>query len=296
MTGKCWLEKINGKWVSWAHTVVAYAAFIGALIVGCWLHYHKIVQNEHYGYPDEWFPSVSATIGDRYPERSVFMIFIAITSGPRFMLVFLWYVLTARPNATLPKVVVGIGLFRTITCGGWTYVTSTDDHDWHDIFMISYLVATLPWTLGCLALSPNNRKAFRYRKILASLFFGTLVPLIYFFIQHKVHKVAGGKWSTPLISIHKTDEYSLYNLRVLRVVFDTIWCWIWRCYCTWFRGLRADCERCQGRCSRVCSLASEIDQSRNGYLQRKNEILMAPYSVEQAWPRILFSRSMSINY
>ena len=59
--------------------------------------------------------------------------------------------------------------------------------------MISYLVATLPWTLGCLALSPKNPAAIKYRKILASAFFGTLVPLIYFFIQHKVHKVAGGK-------------------------------------------------------------------------------------------------------
>lgn len=57
------------------------AAFLSALIVGSSLHYHKIVQNEYYGYPDEWFPSVSATIGDRYPERSFFMIFIAITSG-----------------------------------------------------------------------------------------------------------------------------------------------------------------------------------------------------------------------
>ena len=57
------------------------AAFISALIVGISLHYHKIVRNEHYGYPDEWFPSVSATIGDRYPERSFFMLFIAITSG-----------------------------------------------------------------------------------------------------------------------------------------------------------------------------------------------------------------------
>src|SRR5690242_18690115 len=63
-----------------------------------WLHYHKIVQNEiavskhcheilksyqqqAQGYPEEWFPSVSATIGDRYPERSVFMLFIALTSG-----------------------------------------------------------------------------------------------------------------------------------------------------------------------------------------------------------------------
>src|SRR5690242_19097131 len=98
------LFTFNGSWVSWAHTVIAYsketassarshstrrlasgailtAAFLSALVVGIRLHYHKILQNEFYGYPDEWFPSVSATIGDRYPERSFFMIFIAITSG-----------------------------------------------------------------------------------------------------------------------------------------------------------------------------------------------------------------------
>jgi hypothetical protein len=85
-----------------------------------------------------------------------------------------------------------MGIFRTLTCGGWTYVTSTDDHDWHDIFMISYLVATLPWTIGCIALSPPNPQAIKYRKYLAGSFFGTLVPMIYYFIQHKVHKVAGG--------------------------------------------------------------------------------------------------------
>ena len=189
------------------------AAFLSAFFVGVSLHYHKIVQNEWYGYPEEWFPSVSSTIGDRYPERSFFMVFIAITSGmreaigyqkriansrsgPRFALVGLWYLLTARPNATLPKFVAFMGLFRTLTCGGWTYVTSTDDHDWHDIFMISYLVATVPWTAGCLALSPNNARAVKYRKYLASAFFGTLIPLIYFFIQHKVHRVAGGKVSS----------------------------------------------------------------------------------------------------
>lgn len=41
------------------------------------VHIYQPIQ----GYPDEWFPSVSATIGDRYPERSVFMLFIALTSG-----------------------------------------------------------------------------------------------------------------------------------------------------------------------------------------------------------------------
>lgn len=203
----------SGKWVSWAHTAIAYAAFLSALIVGVSLHYHKIVQNEHYGYPDEWFPSVSATIGDRYPERSFFMIFIAITSGPRFALVALWYLLTARPNTTLPKFVAFMGVFRTLTCGGWTYVTSTDDHDWHDIFMISYLVATLPWTLGCLALSPNNARAVKYRKYLASAFFGTLIPLIYFFIQHKVHKVAGA------YTIYAFFEWALI---LFDVAFDAV--------------------------------------------------------------------------
>lgn len=51
--------------------------------MGCSLHYHKIVKNEWFGYPDEWFPSVSAAIGDQYPERSVFQVLIAITSGKK---------------------------------------------------------------------------------------------------------------------------------------------------------------------------------------------------------------------
>lgn len=122
-------------------------------------------------------------------------------TGPRFVLVGLWYLLTARSNSSLPKYVALAGLFRTLTCGGWTYVTSTDAHDWHDIFMISYLVATLPWTLGCLALSPNNYQAIKYRKLFAGAFFGTLVPLVYFFIQHKVHKVAGGKYRPQLVVV-----------------------------------------------------------------------------------------------
>nr|POE48651.1 protein cwh43 [Quercus suber] len=199
---------IPGQWITHAHTITAYAAFIGAFLVGVSLHYHKIVQNEHFGYPIEWFPSVSATIGDRYPERSVFQVFIAICSGPRFLLVFLVYCMSNRPNSTLPTFVAGMGVFRTLTCGGWTYVTSTDDHDWHDIFMISYLVATVPWTLGVLALSPQNPQTVKYRKILAGAFFGTLIPLIYFFLQHKVHRVPGAytnyaffEWALVLLDV-----------------------------------------------------------------------------------------------
>jgi len=149
--------------------------------------------------------------------------------GPRFALVALWYILTKRPNSTLPKFVFWVGVFRTLTCGGWTYVTSTDDHDWHDIFMISYLVATLPWTLGCLALSPKNPTALKYRKIFAGAFFGTLVPMIYFFIQHKVHHVAGGSYQNASFghSLLIHTAYTIYaffewSLVLLDVAFDAV--------------------------------------------------------------------------
>jgi hypothetical protein len=160
----------------------------------------------------------------RYKPQAIgsALVMADVRVGPRFALVALWYLLTARSNATLPKFVAAMGLFRTLTCGGWTYVTSTDDHDWHDILMISYIVATLPWTLGCIALSPSNTKAVKYRKYLAGSFFGTLVPLIYFFIQHKVHKVAGGKAQAPQIFYDTNISISIHHIRFLRMGFDFV--------------------------------------------------------------------------
>lgn len=38
----------SAAWIAWAHTTVAYTAFLGALITGLFLHYHKIVENEYY--------------------------------------------------------------------------------------------------------------------------------------------------------------------------------------------------------------------------------------------------------
>lgn len=206
------LLTVNGKYVGWAHTIVAMSAFLGALIIGCALHYKKIVQNEHFGYPDEWFPSVSAAIGDRYPERSVFQVFIAITSGPRFALVILWFLLTVAHRPRLSMMIFISGLMRTLTCGGWTYVTSTDDHDWHDIFMISYMVLTIPWTVGC-TLCTRDANARKWRKIAATCFFGSIPPLIYFFIQHKVHHIAGA---------YTTYAFLEWALVIFDVLFDAV--------------------------------------------------------------------------
>lgn len=201
------LLRLNASYVAHAHSVLATSAFLLALVVGCWLHYHKIVQNSSYGYPDEWFPSVSATIGDRYPERSLFQVLIACTSGPRFLLVFLdFYVLYNKGIASY--VLLAAGLLRTFTCGGWVYITSTDDHDFHDFFMIGYIALTIPWTLTVTLLSPYASAVRTGRAITATTFFAMLVPLVYFFIQHKVHVVAGA------YSYYAYVEWSLIFLDV----------------------------------------------------------------------------------
>ena len=96
--------------------------------------------------------------------------------------------------------------------------------------MISYLVATLPWTLGCLALSPPNEKAIKYRKIFGGAFFATIVPLVYFFIQHKVHRVAGGtcfQIREFLDFLHVIlTAHSIHHLRLLRMVAGSVRCGI----------------------------------------------------------------------
>ncbi|ODQ79445.1 hypothetical protein BABINDRAFT_22805, partial [Babjeviella inositovora NRRL Y-12698] len=213
----------NAVWISYAHTVFAYSAFFSALIVGCLLHYEKIVENSLYGYPDEWFPSVSAAIGDRYPERSLFQLLIALTAGPRFLMILLLFLRLHNPQKTTSSYVLLVsGLVRTFTCGGWVYITSSDDHDFHDIFMIAYIVLTIPWTVAVCRLTPSGGiKRARVATCLA--FFFTLVPLVYFFIQHKVHVVAGAysiyayfEWALILLDIG-FDIFTMYDFDGLTV-------------------------------------------------------------------------------
>lgn len=100
------MATFSASHVAHTHTVFASTAFATALILACTLHYKKIVKNDVAKWPEEWWPSVSATwarlfdlgsgeagltfvdrIGDWYPERNIFQILIALTSGlPRFPL------------------------------------------------------------------------------------------------------------------------------------------------------------------------------------------------------------------
>ncbi|KAI9247539.1 Frag1/DRAM/Sfk1 [Sporodiniella umbellata] len=203
------MAQVSGKYIAHAHTLCAYSAFLIALFVGCYTEYEKIVSNEYFGYPQEWIPSVSATTGDRYPARAFFQVMIALTSGPRLLLVFLWYLKSQNRSLLI------VGFLRTVSCGGWVYVTSTDDHGTHDIAMIVYLLCTLPWML-CILAQAQEAKALQWRRYITLLFFGTLLPMVYFFIQHKVHRVPGA------YSIYALFEWSLI---LYDVGFDALSCY-----------------------------------------------------------------------
>lgn len=203
------LVTVSGALVSYLHTVCGLLAFGGALFVALSLHYHKVVKNGVAGWPHEYWPSVSATIGDWYPERNLFQIGIALMSGPRFLLVMLSSMLVSlsKPTSMHARILLTVGILRTFACGGWVYVTSTDDHDVHDVMMGAYLLLTPPWMLitsGSLAVQPNKNslvvtssrdaladKARKMRRIAASAFFGMIPFMIFFFYRHKVLEIPG---------------------------------------------------------------------------------------------------------
>ncbi|KAF9207197.1 hypothetical protein BGZ49_000993 [Haplosporangium sp. Z 27] len=190
------LSRISGSTIPLVHTIFGASAFTLALIIGCYGHYYKIVTNGVAGYPEEWIPSVSATTGDWYPERNICQILLALASGPRLLLCYLWYLLILRnvPNGGSPgfaKLLFINDVIRTVACGGWVYVTSSDDHAIHDFAMIIYLLCTVPHVVGTIKSAPKNLRTQKYRRYFGYAFFGALVPMVYFFIQHNVHRVPG---------------------------------------------------------------------------------------------------------
>ncbi|KAF9814424.1 hypothetical protein IEO21_05088 [Rhodonia placenta] len=197
-------------YIARAHTILAVSAFATAFLMGCALHYKRIVKNGIAGWPDEWIPSVSATIGDWYPERNIFQILIALNSGPRLAIVLLQYYLYRSSSSGLPGFVMLCGILRTLSCGGWVYITSTDDHDAHDILMISYIVLNIPWMWGTMARRARDPLARRIR------FWGSLIPMGYFFYQHKAKRIPGAfiYWSILTSLTPSLFYFSVWALEI----------------------------------------------------------------------------------
>ncbi|KAJ9092428.1 hypothetical protein QFC21_006810 [Naganishia friedmannii] len=117
------LIRLPARYIHYAHSTLAAAAFGSALVLAMAMHYKQVVKNGVAGWPEEWVPSVSATevirmkrggfdeearsdngndecIGDWAPERPIFQIIIALCAGPRFLLILVqWLVTRRRPSS-----------------------------------------------------------------------------------------------------------------------------------------------------------------------------------------------------
>ncbi|BEJ12602.1 hypothetical protein CspHIS471_0210620 [Cutaneotrichosporon sp. HIS471] len=271
------LLAVPGAFVPRAHTALSAAAFVLALsagyLGGIW---EALCENSVAKWPDEWFPSVSATIGDHAASRAPFHIAIALTAFPRFALLALQWVAHRYPprgreaahalsrvpspsttvhtgsrgglrnrkhandeaepvpeheDAVAPAgwadVEAMCGLGRTFCCGGWMFITSRDQHDLHDLFMIVYLVLNVPWMV-LSTLHSTTQQARRWRTITAAGFMLSIPPLIYFFIKHSVRRIPGAytqyaffEWGLVFWDV-AFDAGCLYELGHLQVrIVDT---------------------------------------------------------------------------
>ncbi|WFD30386.1 Protein cwh43 [Malassezia sp. CBS 17886] len=224
---------LNGSAVALAHAVLGGLSFVTALVVCLQLHYYRVVKNGVAGYPDEWWPSVSAAIGDWFPERNLFQVLVAISSGPRFLLIALCALVPALQEqwAAAATLLVGGGI-RTLSCGVWVYVTSTDHSMMHDVAMGLYLAFTPVWTAVCMAaLAPApqwnadaaHRRAQRLRTFAATCFYGCTPFMVRWYLQHKRDRIPGAytrysilEWALVAFDL-LFDAASIWDLRVFDV-------------------------------------------------------------------------------
>ena len=217
--------------VSWSaaifsisHTVLGSLAFIVALLTCLSLHYRRVVRNHVAGYPEEWWPSVSATIGDWFPERNIFQILCAATAGFRLAMIGLCGALASYSyNRPLGGTLLGAtGVLRTFSCGGWIFVTSTDHSLVHDIMMGVYIGLTPIWMGLCLTqLEPRvkseaYRRAQTLRTVSAFLFYACTPLMVYFYRKHRIDRIPG------MYSRYALLEWTLVAMDVL---FDSASAW-----------------------------------------------------------------------
>lgn len=202
---------ISGRALIFWHAFFVIAAFLIALIIGIKKHYIKIVTNQYYTYPNEWIPSVSATIGDRFPGRNFFQYLMAAAAIPRMILaVMFWHVYQMAFEALPPSrgfrfqngITSILGIIRVFAAGAWIYVPSGDWNLFHDITMVVYLAITIIYHAGLASLKSDLLgkggsvwKESLSNRLTSFCFLCTLpiaTGMIYFFIQHKVNIVPGG--------------------------------------------------------------------------------------------------------
>jgi len=198
------------------------------LILSIWLHYSKVTKNHCRVW--EFFPSVSASIGDYAPERNIWRCAIALGAGPRFISSILNYQLLqeALPEKkSLIKTALALDVTRIISAGLWTYISSTDYNEFHSVNYVLYMVLSFVWCgihtpLFFKAKVENHTGELHYKRNVYSykwkrnclwVQFGMFAVSLYFFIyEHNMNCFAGAYSKYALCEWVLSAANILYDL------------------------------------------------------------------------------------
>src|SRR4051812_23813848 len=104
--------KLSASIFSFVFVFILVSALITNFII-CYTNevYWKGVTSNQYFY--EFFPSISATVGDYTPQQVIWYIAMASISGPKFMMAFCYYIYISESSPGLsPKLQFISGILR----------------------------------------------------------------------------------------------------------------------------------------------------------------------------------------
>lgn len=123
------------------------SGFLLCLLISYFQHFETVTKT-HCRKP-EFFPTISASIGDMFPEKSLFRYFMALTSGPRILTLLIVHHIFKEDVGVkggwgvVNRITMLVDVGRVFTAGLWIYIGSGEHHFAHDVGFVSYVVLTV---------------------------------------------------------------------------------------------------------------------------------------------------------
>jgi hypothetical protein len=205
--------------------------FCGVCVLASIYYFEDVVKNSLYQYPDEWWPSVSAALGDYMFTHWFSQYFLAFAVGPRLIaqassVIYVHVnnsrVFTKHPTFffLLNVVCYILECLRLLLICTFVIITSSEWHARHDMAAQTHIALTLvylPLSTWRFARIDRSRKSASFpltatqtRLLHNFVWFSNTALLIYYFVQHKAHEIPGAY-----------SRFAIHEL--LLIVFDIVY-------------------------------------------------------------------------
>jgi len=178
-------------------------AMILSLLISLWLHFSQVTKNHCRVW--EFWPSVSASIGDYSPEKNIWRIGLALGSGPKFIQTIVSYRLLDRAIPDRKAYIVmefAIDILRIFAAGGWTYISSSEYLLIHEICFVCYVLFSFIYCGMHLSthhqayIQNSNQEGQKLERLKRSYFwkrifvwvqFLCFAAMLYYFYEHRMY-------------------------------------------------------------------------------------------------------------